>query len=126
METQIYDEYANIRIVNNGNTVLIAKEHIKTIDTMHRDTVCLHMGEGPLKNIYIKDSDVIVPFGLQAEQIRDWLAGIIDAGINVSESNEQNKLLQLQQIRDLLIDIRILLEPIFTSGGGRGGGGNPR
>jgi hypothetical protein len=74
----IYDSGACIKIVFNGNSFYINKAQIKTIDIIRNDTIRLDIGEGALKNIYVKLADVQYPQGLaDAAAIRDYVNGLM-------------------------------------------------
>ena len=57
----IYNEGACIKISFNKNLLLVNKSQIKTVDTIRTDVVRLDIGEGALKNIYIRLSEVNYP-----------------------------------------------------------------
>jgi len=61
MAIQLFDEKTCIRIVFNGNTVIVNKSQIKTIEDIRGDTLRLDIGEGALKHIYIRFDEVTLP-----------------------------------------------------------------
>jgi hypothetical protein len=74
----IYDSSACIKILLNGNSFYINKAQIKTIDTIRNDTVRIDIGEGALKNVYVKLADVQYPQGLaDAAAVRDYIIGLM-------------------------------------------------
>ncbi|HMT75853.1 MAG TPA: hypothetical protein PKA77_17400 [Chitinophagaceae bacterium] len=103
----IYDNGSYLRIVLNGGALLINKYQIKTIDTIRNDTVRINIGEGPLRNIYIKLADVAVPAGLaDAAALRDAVVAMV----NISAAGMDNTRLdaginELTQIRNLLVTL---------------------
>lgn len=57
----IRDAGSCISIIRNGVPLLVAKRHIKTVDTIALDAVRLNIGEGPLRDIYIRPLEVAEP-----------------------------------------------------------------
>ncbi len=80
MATQIINDISCIRIINGEIPFLINKSQVKTIATAKNDNVRIDIGEGPLRNIYIKFSDVTVPQGLpDVDALRDAIKTMLDA-----------------------------------------------
>lgn len=74
----IYDSGACIKILFNGNSFYINKAQIKTIDTIRNDTVRIDIGEGALKNVYVKLADVQFPTSMaDAAAVRDYIIGLM-------------------------------------------------
>jgi hypothetical protein len=74
----IYDSGACIKIVLNSNSFYINKAQIKTIDTIRNDTIRMDIGEGALKNVYVKLADVQYPQDMaNAAAIRDYIVGLM-------------------------------------------------
>jgi hypothetical protein len=74
----IYDSGTCIKILLNANSFYINKAQIKTIDTIRNDTVRIDIGEGALKNVYVKLADVQYPQGLaDAAAVRDYITGLM-------------------------------------------------
>jgi hypothetical protein len=120
MATEIFNDGACIRILSNNNTLLLSKLQIKTIDTVRTDTVRIDIGEGALKNIYIRAEDVITPDGLlTADNLRDWLNTILlsNTSGSATEANQQLEIGQLNLIRLLLTDIKAMIAA-YTGGKG--------
>jgi hypothetical protein len=89
--------------------VIVFKRHIKSVSRTNVNTVCINIGEGPLKNIYIKSADVIAPVGMDAEQLRDWLASLLNTSSSGTGSTSMNQLITLQAIKNILLDIKLRL-----------------
>ena len=52
--------------------------NIKTIDTIRNDTIRMDIGEGALKNVYVKLADVQYPQDMaNAAAIRDYIVGLM-------------------------------------------------
>jgi hypothetical protein len=74
----IYDSGACIKIVLNGNSFYINKAQIKTIDIIRNDSIRIDIGEGALKNVYVKLADVQYPQDMaNAAAIRDYIVGLM-------------------------------------------------
>ncbi len=122
MPTEIFNDGACIRILSNNNTLLINKQHIKTVDTIRNDTVRIDIGEGALKNIYIRYDDVITPSGfVNAEDLRDYLNNFMTVSITggATEIKQDTEIFLLTRIAGLLTDIKTMVGN-YTGGGGRG------
>ena len=79
METQIINDNSCIRVINDGTPLLIIKTQVKTIDTVKNEMVRIDIGEGALKHIYIKFSDVTLPAGLaDVFALRDAVKAMLD------------------------------------------------
>ncbi len=121
MATEIFNDGACIRILSNNNTLLISKLQIKTIDTIRTDTVRIDIGEGALKNIYIRFQEVTTPRDIiGADGLRDWLNTILLSNTSggATEANQQTQTQQLNLIRVLLADIKTMVAQY--TGQGRG------
>lgn len=80
MAIEILNDGVSLRIVNKGSVILVNKLQIKSIETIRTDTVRLDIGDGALKNIYIKFADVTTPAGLtDAGQLRDAINAMLKA-----------------------------------------------
>lgn len=114
MNTQLYDEGAIFRIVNNGHTILIGKTQIRQVETVGDKVVLMDIGNGPLKNIYLRLSDVNVPnrfssAGLLRDAIKSmWQNGYYGVP---PEVQLQEQLTMLGEIKQLLTDIKTALAP---------------
>ena len=81
--TEIINDGASLRIVKPEGVILVNKLHVKTIDTIKDEIVRLNIGEGALKNIYIKFADVVNPYGLEnAAQLRDEINNMLLSTLN--------------------------------------------
>ena len=116
----IYNEGACIKISFNQNSLLVNKSQIKTVDTIRTDVVRLDIGEGALKNIYIRLSEVNYPHPFDTVQalsiyIKELM---IDRGFS-TEAKQDVEIVELQQIKGVLQAMKNILQ----SGGGSGSGG---
>jgi hypothetical protein len=108
MAYKIYDDGAVIRIDNGTSVMLVTKSQVKTIDTIANGFVRLDIGEGPLKNVFLKWSDVEVPVVSSADNLRDAIKNMMpnltdEAGIINELTNIKNVLNQLKSTEaDLL------------------------
>ncbi len=83
METQIINDNSCIRVINDGTPLLIIKSQIKTIDTVKNEMVRIDIGEGALRHIYIRFTDVTVPAGLaDVFALRDAIKAMLDGAGN--------------------------------------------
>jgi hypothetical protein len=123
MATEIFNDGACIRILSNNNTLLISKLQIKTIDTVRTDTVRIDIGEGALKNIYIRFADVETPKGLiNADDLRDYINNFLTTGVSggATETKQDEQIRLLAQIAGLLTDIKTMVGRYTSGGGGKG------
>ena len=110
--TEIYNDGASLRIVNGGNVILVSKLQIKTIDTIRNDVVRLDIGEGALKNIYLKTAEVGIPAGIaDSGQLRDainamLLSNVAGAATEVKQDTEINI---LNGILGALTDLKVIM-----------------
>lgn len=117
----VYNDGACITIVTRGNETQVTKAQIKTIDIVKNDTIRIDIGEGALKNIYLRFDEVVYPtlfidvFSLK-EYIRDLL---IQSGFS-TESKQDTTIFELQQIKIVLENMNKTLQA-----GGTGGTGTP-
>lgn len=119
MNTEIYDEGTCLRLVLGGNTLIVTKNQIKTVDTLKGNTIRLDIGEGALKNIYINAADVTVPANLGG-RITDVYAAVKNmlkttgiavggGGGNATAANQDTHTMHLQNISDALTDLKVIL-----------------
>jgi len=107
MATQIFNDKACLRIVNNGNTILIYKHQIKTVDTIRNEIVRLDIGEGALKNIYLRFSEVTLPEGLRdVNHLREYISELLIQDGWSTEQRQDVEIGVLQQIYTALDAIR--------------------
>ncbi len=121
MATEIYNDGASLRIVNNGNVILVSKLQVKTIDTIRNDVVRINIGEGALKNIYLKYAEVSVPEGiLDVNELRDLLNGMLKSNIGggATENKQDIEIAVLNNILTVLLDIKKLVGSIRIIGTG--------
>jgi len=113
--TEIINDGASLRILKPAGVILVNKLHVKTIDTIKDEIVRLNIGEGPLKNIYIRFADVIYPTGLEnAAQLRDeinyMLNSVNGTATEVKQDSEisilANVLTTLNDIKTAIINIQ--------------------
>ena len=115
----VYNDGACIKIAFNGNVIQINKAQIKTIDTIRNDTVRIDIGEGPLKNIYVRLSDVIFPESFKdVITLRNYINDLLIQNGFSTEAKQDAEINELQQIRQALLDIKV----VFQNSGGSGGG----
>jgi hypothetical protein len=109
---QIFNDGACIRIENGTKILLVAKEQIKTIDTIQTNIVRIDIGEGPLKNIFINYQDVTAPVVASANELRDLIkAMLVSDQYDGGDATEQGQL----NILNKLTDISAILETIKLS-----------
>ena len=107
----IYNDGACIKIVSNGNIIQVIKSQIKTIDTVRNDMVRLDIGEGALKNIYIRLSEVVYPTGLSnVIDLRNYIKGLLIQNGFATEVKQEALLSELKLITALLNGIKTLLQ----------------
>jgi hypothetical protein len=117
----IYNNGACIKIVFNGTAIQVNKSQIKKVDIIRNDVVRLDIGEGALRNVYIKLADVIIPEGLNdATQLRDYIKELMIHDGFATEAKQDVEINELSQIKNLLADIRVIFQ---NGGGGLGTGG---
>lgn len=108
---QIYNDGACIRIEKNGKTLLVAKDQVKTIDTVHDNIIRIDIGEGPLKNIFLNYQDVGTPEVQSANELRDTIKAMMltDAylGGDAKEVTQVNILSQVGQIANVLVAMNL-------------------
>jgi hypothetical protein len=122
MPTEIFNDGACIRILSNNNTLLLSKLQIKTIDTVRTDTVRIDIGEGALKNIYIRFDEVVTPRGLiNADDLRDYINNFLTSSVSggATETKQDTQITLLTQVAGLLTDIKAMVGR-YTGGGGKG------
>jgi hypothetical protein len=105
MSVQIYSYGGFIRLVTNSSVLLLAKTQVKSIEAVRDDSVKISLGEGPLNEIVVKLSDVIMPSGLvDVAALRDAIAHMLDH----ANLYEDEALIKLQSQIDQLIEIKHL------------------
>jgi hypothetical protein len=120
MPIEIYNNGPSLKIVNGGSVILVSKIQIKTIETIRNDVVRLDIGEGALKNIYVRFADVTVPAGLaDAGQLRDAINAMLLSNVagGATEIKQDTEIGILNGILGALTD----LKGIINAGGGGGG-----
>jgi hypothetical protein len=107
--TNLINDGAVIRIEKNGKTLLVAKDQVKTIDTVHDNIVRIDIGEGPLKNIFLNYQEVISPAVASANELRDTIKAMMltDAymGGDAKEVTQIAILNQVSQLTNVLVAI---------------------
>lgn len=117
MPIEIYNNGASLKIVNGGSVILVSKIQIKTIETIRGDVIRLDIGEGALKNIYLKYSEVTIPEGMaDAAQLRDTINAMLlsNVGGGATEVKQDTEITILNGILTALQD----LKGIINIGGG--------
>ena len=111
MSFQIFNDGAVIRIENGQKTLLVTKEQVKTIDTIHDSVVRIDIGEGPLKNIFVNYADVTAPVVASASELRDlikgWMLSDNYSGGDATEETQLTILSRLGEIALILQDIKL-------------------
>lgn len=110
--TEIYNDGASLRIVNSGNVILVNKLQIKTIDTIRDDVVRLDIGEGALKNIYLKTSEVSIPEGIgDSAQLRDAINAMLVSNVagGATEAKQDVEINILNGILTALTDLKVIM-----------------
>ncbi len=107
--TNLINDGAVIRIEKNGKTLLVAKDQVKTIDTVHDNIVRIDIGEGPLKNIFLNYQEVSSPAVASANELRDTIKAMMltDAymGGDAKEVTQIAILNQVSQLTNVLVAI---------------------
>ena len=119
MPIEIYNNGPSLKIVNGGSVILVSKIQIKTIETIRNDGIRLDIGEGALKNIYVRFADVTTPAGLaDAGQLRDAINAMLLSNVagGATEIKQDTEIGILNGILGALND----LKGIMTTGGGGG------
>lgn len=108
---QIYNDGACIRVEKNGKTLLVAKDQVKTIDTVHQNIIRIDIGEGPLKNIFLNYQDVSTPEVQSANELRDSIKAMMltDAylGGDAKEVTQVSILNQVSQLTNVLVAMNL-------------------
>jgi hypothetical protein len=102
MAYKLYDDGAVIRVENGTSVLLVTKSQVKTIDIIHGDIVRLDIGEGPLKNIFVRYTEVEIPVVSSAAQLRDVIKAMMP---NLSEDDAI--LGELQNIKGVLNALKL-------------------
>ena len=106
----VYNDGAFIRLVFNGNMIQVNKSQIKTIDTVRNDIVRLDIGEGAMKNIYIRLNEVQYPLGIKTvTALRNYIKGLMIQNGFATEAKQDNAISEMQQVKQLLTAIKTLL-----------------
>lgn len=91
----IYDSAGCIKIILNGNVIFINKVQVKTVDIIRNDTVRLDIGQGSLRNIYTRLSEVSYPEGLRnITELRDYISGLIKTDVTANPAIDYTAILQ--------------------------------
>lgn len=119
MATEIYNDGACLKIINKGSIVLVNKLQIKSIETIRTDTVRLDIGDGPLKNIYIKFAEVTVPAGFtNAGMLRDAINAMLKTnseGLATAELQQTGNA-TLNAVLTVLGEIKVILSALKCGG----------
>lgn len=103
----VYNDGAFIRLVFSGSMIQVNKSQIKTIDTVRNDIVRLDIGEGALKNIYIRLNEVSYPQGLKnVTELRNYIKGLMILNGFSTEAKQDAVIVELQQMKLLLADMK--------------------
>ena len=108
---EIYNDGACIRVEKNGKTLLVAKDQVKTIDTVHDNIIRIDIGEGPLKNIFLNYQDVSTPVVASANELRDTIKAMMlsdqyDGG-DAKETTQLSILATVSQLTNVLLAMNL-------------------
>src|SRR5690348_4563570 len=110
MGFKLINDGASIRIENGSKILFVAKDQVKTIDTIQNNIVRIDIGEGPLKNIFVNYQDVETPVVGSANELRDLINQMLlsDAydGGDAKEVTQLSILNQIQTIATTLATIK--------------------
>lgn len=107
----IYNEGACIRISFNKNLLFVNKSQIKTVDTIRTDVVRLDIGEGALKNIYIRLSEVNYPHAFDTvEALSGYIKELLITNGFSTEAKQDVEIVELQQIKEVLQSMKNILQ----------------
>jgi hypothetical protein len=102
-----------IELGDRATTYYINKQQIRLIEYHDEETIRINMGEGPLKPVYIRASDVTTPAGLiNAKLVRAYLSGLCKNDDTATSPTLENQLEQsklLDEINGVLGDIKTAL-----------------
>jgi len=102
MSVQIYSYGAFIRMVTNDSVLLVAKDQIKTVETVRDDTIKISFGEGTLGDLFIKLVDVTAPSGIvDIAALRDVLAHMLDYSNEYEELALNKQQLEIEQLIEI-------------------------
>ena len=74
----IYDTGACLKLIIKENISLINKGQVRTIDIVRGDTIRIDIGQGALKNVYIRPNDMDYPLGVKSvSEFRDYIGGLM-------------------------------------------------
>jgi hypothetical protein len=115
-DVQILNDGSCIRIQRGEKTLLVTKEQVKTLDTVHESIVRIDIGEGALKKIYLNYQQVAQPLVASADELRDAIAAMLVSEVveesNATELTQLNVFNQLTMIASLLQDIHQTLSDL--------------
>jgi len=102
MNTQIIDDLSVIRVISGTQTLLVNKKLIKTIEITDNETVRIDIGEGVLRHIYLRLSEVSMPFGLaDVAALAEAVKQMLETGSNVDETMLEHQLEGIALLTDL-------------------------
>lgn len=123
----IANEERCIRITIADNTsesvIVINKQQIKVIDNPKGEIVRINIGEGPLKHILLRTSDVSNPHTFSdSKELRDFLVQIWmkDYSDTATETKQDEEIAKLETMIGLLQNIKTGLAPNNNLVGGLG------
>jgi hypothetical protein len=107
---QITNDGAVIRIEKDGKILLVAKDQVKTIDTVHDNVVRIDIGEGPLKNVFLNYLEISEPATSSADELRDAIKSMMMSdqydGGDAKETTQISILTRLGDIATILATIK--------------------
>ena len=116
MKVEIYNNSRCIKLVLDNRLVAINKQQIKTMNTIDGDKVEIDIGEGPMKLIYIRSSEVTIPNAFASATdllnyfVDLWVKGLDCCNDTKAKMDEQTA--RLGDIKTLLQDIKAELKPV--------------
>jgi hypothetical protein len=102
MGTEIINDGASLRIIQNGLTRLVVKLQIKEILVISGNIVKIDKGSG-LYNIFIPHADVTNPVTANAEALRDAINAMLNTGNTggtgaATEAKQDNQIIEMQNM----------------------------
>lgn len=106
----IINDGAVIRIEKDSKILLVAKDQVKTIDTVHDNIVRIDIGEGPLKNVFLNYLEISDPAVGSADELRDAIKAMMMSdqydGGDAKEVTQISILTKLGDIATILASIK--------------------
>jgi hypothetical protein len=108
---QIINDGAVIRIEKDSKILLVAKDQVKTIDTVHENIVRIDIGEGPLKNVFLNYLEVAEPTTSSADELRDAIKSMMMSDqYDGGDAKESTQLLMLTHLGNMVTLLQSIKE----------------